>query len=170
VPQPIGGVTTVEVLIEERHDGELERELMELRVASARASDGTVVVAGAETEVIGRDIGPLATLFTIAVPILTVLVGLVTWLVGGRVLRPVERMRSQADEITGANLHERVPVPATGDEVAELASTVNGMLDRLEAPGVGARRFVSDASHELRSPIARSSPWTGNGVCASHLV
>ena len=52
------------------------------------------------------------------------------------------------------SLHERVPVPSSRDEIAELASTMNGMLARLETASTTNRRLVSDASHELRTPIA----------------
>lgn len=77
-----------------------------------------------------------------------------TWFLTGRALRPVRRITEQVGVITHGTLHERVPVPPTGDEVAELARTMNGMLDRLERADQHRRRFVSDASHELRSPVA----------------
>jgi signal transduction histidine kinase len=63
-------------------------------------------------------------------------------------------MRRQAATITSRNLHARLPVPATDDEIAALASTMNTMLDRIEAASAAQRRFVADASHELRSPLA----------------
>jgi signal transduction histidine kinase len=66
----------------------------------------------------------------------------------------VRAITAQASTITGGTLSERVPVPASGDEIATLAITVNGMLDRLESNDVRRRRFVSDASHELRTPVA----------------
>jgi signal transduction histidine kinase len=88
-----------------------------------------------------------------AVPALALAMGALAWLVTGRALRPVEAIARRADEITSASLHERVPEPATGDEVAHLARTVNAMLGRLEEGAARQRRFVSDASHELRSPL-----------------
>ncbi|TDD59273.1 HAMP domain-containing histidine kinase [Kribbella antibiotica] len=69
-------------------------------------------------------------------------------------LRPVERMRAQAAAISQRNLHERVPVPPTGDVVARLATTLNETLARLETAAEQQRGFVADAAHELRSPIA----------------
>jgi len=78
----------------------------------------------------------------------------VTWFLAGRALRPVRAITAQAATITGGTLSERVPVPASGDEIATLAHTVNGMLDRLERDDVRRRQFVSDASHELRTPVA----------------
>ncbi|WP_337001079.1 MULTISPECIES: sensor histidine kinase [unclassified Microbacterium] len=96
----------------------------------------------------------VATLLAIAVPLLLLLVAVTTWLVVGRALRPVERIREEVDGITAERLHQRVPVPQTADEIAALATTMNGMLDRLDAAATAQRRFVSDASHELRSPLA----------------
>lgn len=96
----------------------------------------------------------VATLLAVAVPLLLLLVAVTTWLVVGRALRPVERIREEVDGITAERLHQRVPVPETADEIAALATTMNGMLDRLDAAATAQRRFVSDASHELRSPLA----------------
>lgn len=96
----------------------------------------------------------VSTLLAIAVPLLLLLVAVTTWLVVGRALRPVERIREHVDGITAERLHQRVPVPETADEIAALATTMNGMLDRLDAAATAQRRFVSDASHELRSPLA----------------
>lgn len=96
----------------------------------------------------------VATLLAVAVPLLLLLVAVTTWLVVGRALRPVERIREEVDGITAERLHQRVPVPDTADEIAALATTMNGMLDRLDASATAQRRFVSDASHELRSPLA----------------
>ena len=91
---------------------------------------------------------------TLGVPFLIVLMGLMTWWLTGRALRPVEQIRSEAAAITGSTIHKRVPEPATNDEIGRLARTMNSMLDRLEESSQRQRRFVSDASHELRSPIA----------------
>ncbi|MFF3406246.1 sensor histidine kinase [Streptomyces sp. NPDC002742] len=89
----------------------------------------------------------------IGAPLLLATVALVTWWVTGRALRPVEAIRSEVAEITGHALHRRVPVPDAQDEVARLARTMNVTLDRLEDAVVRQRRFIADASHELRSPI-----------------
>jgi signal transduction histidine kinase len=90
----------------------------------------------------------------IGLPVLALVVGIATFLFVGRTLRPVEAMRRQAATITSTNLHARLPVPATDDEIAALAETMNTMLDRIEAASTAQRRFVADASHELRSPLA----------------
>jgi signal transduction histidine kinase len=87
-------------------------------------------------------------------PLLVVVAAAATWFLTGRALSPVRRMTRQVGVISGGTLHERVAVPGTGDEIQELGSTMNAMLDRLEADDQRLRQFVSDASHELRSPVA----------------
>ena len=90
----------------------------------------------------------------VSLPILILSVAGVVWVVVGRALRPVEAMRAEVEHITSERLDRRVPAPATGDEIGRLASTLNDMLDRLEESSNTQRRFVADASHELRTPIA----------------
>ena len=87
-------------------------------------------------------------------PVLVALVAGLAWLLAGRALRPVHAVTSRVAEIGSHSLHERVPVPASDDEIAELARTMNGMLGRLETATTTSRRLVSDASHELRTPVA----------------
>jgi len=88
------------------------------------------------------------------VALAVLLVGLIAWLVTGWSLRPVEAIRSEMAEITARALHRRVPVPSSGDEITRLAATTNETLDRLERAQERQQRFIADASHELRSPIA----------------
>ncbi|NUT48835.1 MAG: HAMP domain-containing histidine kinase [Saccharothrix sp.] len=86
----------------------------------------------------------------------TALVGLaagVVWLASGWLLRPVEAIRRQMADITAHDLARRVPVPRACVEMADLATTVNATLDRLQVAVEDNQRFVADASHELRSPI-----------------
>jgi signal transduction histidine kinase len=90
--------------------------------------------------------GSLATVFGI--------VATVAWGVMGRALRPVEALRREVAAIAGDSLERRVPRPGGNDEIARLADTMNDMLARLEASARRQRRFVADASHELRSPLA----------------
>ncbi|WP_282203316.1 sensor histidine kinase [Kitasatospora fiedleri] len=86
--------------------------------------------------------------------LLVATVGVVTWRATGRALRPVEAIRSEVAAIGDRDLDRRVPEPGGDDEVSHLAHTMNAMLDRLEAAGLRQRRFIADASHELRSPLA----------------
>lgn len=75
------------------------------------------------------------------------------WLIAGRVLRPLRSMKSATQQITEHNLHERLAVPGPGDEVKDLADTIDGLLARLQAAFEAQRRFVASASHELRTPL-----------------
>jgi signal transduction histidine kinase len=90
----------------------------------------------------------------VVVPTLLLIVGGTTWRVTGGALAPVEAIRREVDAISASELHRRVPDPRGADEIARLAGTMNRMLDRLERSQAQQRRFVSDASHELRSPVA----------------
>jgi signal transduction histidine kinase len=113
----------------------------------------TIAIATPLTDV-RRSVDTLARSLWIGTPGLIVLVGLVVWVLVGRALRPVEAIRAQVDAISGSTMDRRVAVPNTEDEVARLARTMNGMLDRLERASARQRAFVSDASHELRSPVS----------------
>lgn len=93
-------------------------------------------------------------LMEIGMPTLLLLVGFIAWLIAGRALRPIEALRREVAEVAAVAGAHRVPEPATDDEVGRLARTLNSMLDRLESATKRERRFVADASHELRSPIA----------------
>ena len=77
-----------------------------------------------------------------------------TWFVTGRALKPVEMMRSEVAQLTARELSKRVSMPKSDDEIGRLGKTLNSLLDRLELSDQKQRRFVSDASHELRNPLA----------------
>ena len=113
------------------------------RVVAARSLEEAQAASGASLATLG-----------VAVPVAVLVLGLTTWFVVGRALRPVDAMRREADGIDAARLDRRLADPGGGDEIARLARTLNGMLDRLDASARTQRRFVGDASHELRSPLA----------------
>ncbi|MFA1545190.1 sensor histidine kinase [Actinomadura chokoriensis] len=94
-----------------------------------------------------------ALLVVLGVPFITGLVGYGTWRSATRALRPVDAIRRELDEITATDLERRVPAPGRRDEVGLLAASVNATLDRLEEAVARQRAFVSDVSHELRSPL-----------------
>ena len=120
--------------------------------------DGTYTVVVASTVQVQADSVTTVAWFLLgATPLLLVVVGLAVWFLVGRSLRQVERIRGQVDHIDASRLSERVEVPGTNDEIHRLALTMNSMLDKLQTSDGEQRRFVSDASHELRSPLATIS-------------
>jgi signal transduction histidine kinase len=125
------------------------------RTLSVRAGDGTVVHVGATLDDVDESVALLSASLAIAVPVVTALLAGLVWMLVGRTLRPVEAIRTEVAAIGGRELHHRVSVPPTGDEVSRLAVTMNDMLERLERAATRQARFVADASHELRSPLTR---------------
>ncbi|MFE7507343.1 sensor histidine kinase [Promicromonospora sp. NPDC057488] len=117
--------------------------------------DGRVhhVVVGRSLDTADEAVRAATTLMAVAVPAVSAFVALMIWIVVGRSLHPVERIRRDV-ESAGDDLTRRIAPPGGTDEVSRLASTMNKMLDKLEAAQRAQRRFVSDASHELRSPVA----------------
>jgi signal transduction histidine kinase len=96
----------------------------------------------------------LIPLLMVGIPLLVLLVGAATWFLAGRTLRPVRAMSEEAERITVTDLGRRIPLPGTRDEIRGLGETLNRMLGRLDTAVTRQRRFVADASHELKSPVA----------------
>jgi signal transduction histidine kinase len=118
------------------------------------AGRNITLVAQQSLAEVNTTVDNLTTIMYFVVPALVLLVAFAVWYFAGRALRPVEAIRAEAAAITGATMYRRVPEPGTDDEVGRLAQTMNAMLDRLEQSSQRQRQFVSDASHELRSPLA----------------
>lgn len=119
----------------------------------ADGEDATLVV-GASLADATEATGTVSWLLVVGVPLVALLMGIVTWFVVGRALRPVDRLRGEVDDIEATSLDRRVREPGTHDEIDRLAITMNRMLGRLDRSQRAQRQFVSDASHELRSPLA----------------
>ncbi len=113
----------------------------------------TVVVA-ASLNSIDQLLSALILPLALGVPLALLVAGVTVWLLTGLALKPVESIRIEAETISGTQLHRRLPVPPAHDEVGRLAETMNTMLDRIESSALAQRRFVADASHELKSPVA----------------
>ncbi|UNS99033.1 ATP-binding protein [Streptomyces tubbatahanensis] len=132
-----------------------------------RAGTPVTVYAGASLGAQQEAVSTVTRSMLFGLPALLVVVGGVTWLVTRRALRPVEGIRQEMSAITAStDLSRRVPEPDARDEVARLARTTNETLAALEGSIERQRRFVADASHELRSPIA--SLRTQLEVAAAH--
>lgn len=124
---------------------------------SARTVDSpygrfTILVAGGD-EAVESTVKTAAILLLLATPIVMGVAAIATHRLVRRSLRSVDAIRAQVADITTSDLAERVPVPSGRDEVTALAVTMNDMLSRIEAGHAAQRRFVGDASHELRSPL-----------------
>jgi signal transduction histidine kinase len=76
------------------------------------------------------------------------------WVLAGRALRPLRQVTETANRVADRSLHERIALSGPDDEVKELADTIDEMLERLDRSFDAQRRFVANASHELRSPLA----------------
>lgn len=123
-------------------------------VAVTEDADDVTIIAGRSLENVAEATATVTGLLAVAVPLLLGVVALTTWFVVGRALSPVERMRREVDEVTATSLDRRIADPGSSDEIGRLAATMNRMLDRLDAAQRSQRQFLSDASHELRSPLA----------------
>ena len=115
----------------------------------------------AVTEVVWTSLAPLgaerATVrrtLLLAMPAGLLLATIGGWLVGWRVLAPLSSMARQANAIDDRALESRIAVRNSGDELSALAAAFNGLLDRLTLAFQAQRRFMADASHQLRTPLS----------------
>ncbi|MFC4120349.1 sensor histidine kinase [Nonomuraea zeae] len=125
-----------------------------LRVVVLSADRGQTVVAARPISEIQTSLGTAGRVLLVGTPALIVLLAVASWLMIGRTLRPIAALRKGAADITHTARSRRLPVPQSRDEVHSLATTLNGMLARLEEAEQRQRALVSDAAHELRSPLA----------------
>jgi signal transduction histidine kinase len=127
------------------------------RVLAAPATRGgapVVVAVGARTVVSDVAVERVELAMLLGAPVAVLSAGIGAWLLAGAALRPVERMRREAAEISDRDLDRRLGVPATRDEIAALGTTINALLARLQEALDRERGFVADAGHELRTPLA----------------
>lgn len=128
-----------------------------LRVSARPASsspDAPLVVVAEPVADLARSQHLLVVTLVISYPLLLVVLGLIAYRVIGATLRPVEELRAAAERVSGEDHDERLPVPASRDEVYALAVTLNSMLARLTAARDRERSFVANVAHELRNPLA----------------
>ena len=116
---------------------------------------GVEIVVAAPLDDIEESIVTLRRSLLVGIPLVVAALAVVLWWLVGRTLRPVEAIRAEVASMGARDLDRRVPVPPGDDEVARLARTMNDMLERVDNASQHQRRFVADASHELRSPLTR---------------
>ncbi len=159
-PEPVDEDDPVqddELLPEDGSDGDnwVVRTTIETITRTAETPTGELTLtADVPVDEVARNVELLTRRLVIGLPVLVALVGVIAWVLVRRALRPIEAIRAEAERIGGSTMHRRLPEPASRDEVRRLARTMNTMLGRLENSATRQRRFVSDASHELRSPVA----------------
>jgi signal transduction histidine kinase len=127
-------------------------EIMATTVATPEGQR-TIFVA-AYGSLVERSVRTLGVGLAVAFSVVLFVTGILAWLLTGRTLRSVELLRAEVASLAEDDLSRRVRVPTGDEELARLASTLNDLLARIEAAEQARRAFVSDASHELRSPIA----------------
>jgi signal transduction histidine kinase len=121
------------------------------RLLKTRAGRDAIVTLGREQQI--ADLQNLEVQSAIALGIMAIISGALGWVVAGRVLRPLRTITATTQQISEANLHERLAIPGPRDELRTLADTIDGLLERLQAAFDAQRRFVANASHELRTPL-----------------
>lgn len=139
-------------------DSELEKILTGLDfsfvdVATPSEHRQQVIVGATARDQVDETLGYIRAALYIIVPILTVVLAALVWILVGQALKPVDAISRQVEAISTTSLQKRVPVPAGKDAIASLARVMNSMLDRLEAGDIRQRQFSADASHEIRTPL-----------------
>ncbi|MGH2596495.1 MAG: sensor histidine kinase [Actinomycetota bacterium] len=145
-----GGGQRVRASVALGSDGE---EFRVLAIALSHAPGSAVLVVATSLEEMTASVHRLLVLILAGIPIALLAAGLGGWLLAGRALQPMARMTREAEEIGADRPDERIEVPRTADELQRLARTLNAMLDRLQGAVETQRRFVADASHDLRTPL-----------------
>jgi signal transduction histidine kinase len=129
------------------------RQLMLERTVPFGDDIGKVTVV-APLEHLSGAVSSLVRLLLWGIPLLVLFNAGLLWLVTGRALRPVAALGARTEQITLANLDSELPRPRHDDEIARLTQHLDNMFDRLRDARNRQRQFVSDASHELRSPVS----------------
>lgn len=125
-------------------------------IEALRSSAGQAAVTFVSASQRGTDLHQLEIESGIALALMAIISGLLGWIVAGRVLRPLRIITATTQQLSEANLHERLSLAGPRDELRTLADTIDGLLERLERAFEAQRRFVTNASHELRTPLAAS--------------
>jgi signal transduction histidine kinase len=156
---PAEGETQVDPKVRVTHrdgikqdDPQVTDEVLVVAYGTSVKGRDVVVYAAQSLDGVHDAVDTVFHLTLIGIPLLVLITGAATYLAAGRALRPVEAIRKRVAATHDPSV--RVPVPPARDEVGRLAETMNAMLARLQDAQAAQRRFVADASHELRSPLA----------------
>jgi len=113
-----------------------------------------ILQVGQSLDLVTTTLGISAVVLAVLFPLLLLITGLIAYWLAGRAFAPVRRLTRFARTAQATNLAVRAPVPLIHDEIRELALTLNDLVARLEAAFTAQRRFIADASHDLRTPVA----------------
>lgn len=130
-------------------------EEIPIRLLALRLPGGDALIVGASLEEQQEAVGTVTGLLLLGGPLVIALGAWLVWSVTGAALRPVERLREEADAVSVSDAGRLLTVTGTDDEIARLGRSFNSLLTRLDDALKKERRFVDDASHELRTPVSR---------------
>ncbi len=142
-----------EVVVEREIPG-IEGTARVLARPGLAAGEPVVLVVGQSLDDRDEALAGVVASFTVGGALAVALAALIGYGLAATALRPVEAMRSRAERISLNGSDELLPLPAAGDEIRRLGETLNDMVERLRRSFERERRFVGDASHELRTPVA----------------
>ncbi len=135
-------------------EGALPNDVIVVGIRQSIAGQPVTIITGTPTTLLTQLRSAFTSNLLLGLPAILLFAAAAVWLIVGRALRPVDRIRQAVTAITSADLSQRVPDEGPQDEIGNLAHTMNDMLQRLEDAARRQRRFVADASHELRSPLS----------------
>ena len=124
------------------------------RLLVTRTDTGNTVVVGASLEDINEQLASLIRIGAVVGVLAIAVTAGIGWVVAGVALRPVEAMRVEAEQMSADDLHRRLVVPGTRDELSRLADTLNSLIAEIDAALTRERAFIGQASHEMRTPLA----------------
>ncbi|UCH24607.1 MAG: HAMP domain-containing protein [Trueperaceae bacterium] len=147
------GTLTTTVVLSNEQRLLIMGDLGTLTIPAPERSYSVMMLIGVPASGVAATLNQLANNLRFTVVAAFIIFALGVWLLSRQVLSPVQRVKEAAARVTSRDLSQRVPVPASSDEMRELAVTLNNMLDRLQESFETQRRFTADASHELRTPV-----------------
>lgn len=126
-----------------------------VRVTEVRTAQGTwAVIAASANDIQQSVLNQVAILLVASIAAINLAFGGASWLIGSAVLSPVTRLRRSAEKLVRSPTRELLPVGPAHDEIAELAETLNELIEQMRESNDRERQIVSDASHEIRTPIS----------------